>query len=166
MSWWNVCGCRSSCALCTHPSCRGCLWRSTWGWRQCLDRKEVSACHSPPDPLCPREPTPPDGQMKCGQREEHYDEKCNRGKKGRWEVYTPFNHFCIKFSPGLQDHAMNSCQLSRPCLYRHFNILCHSCPIDRRGGNGGIVPDRERGHLWISLSPSSTSYIQHLLPQG
>lgn len=48
------------CVVCTHPSCQDCLWRSTWEWHQCLDRREVSACHSPPDPLCPREPTPPD----------------------------------------------------------------------------------------------------------
>lgn len=58
MSWMYVTA--RMCLLCTHPSCQGCLWRNTWGWRQCLDRREVSVCHSPPDLLCPKEPTPPD----------------------------------------------------------------------------------------------------------
>lgn len=48
------------CVVCTHPSCQGCLWKSTWEWRQCLDKRGVSACRSPPDQLCPTEPTPPE----------------------------------------------------------------------------------------------------------
>lgn len=55
--------CRScatcKCVLCSHLSCRGCLWRSTWGWRQCLDKREVSACHNPPDLQYPTGPAPP-----------------------------------------------------------------------------------------------------------
>lgn len=42
-----------------HPDCQGCRWRSTWGWRRCLGRREASAGRSPPDPLCPTEPVPP-----------------------------------------------------------------------------------------------------------
>lgn len=43
----------------SHPSCRGCPRRNTWGWHQCRGRRGASAGRSPPDPPCPRGPAPP-----------------------------------------------------------------------------------------------------------
>lgn len=83
-AWMCVCVCLSVCVFCTYPSCQGCLWRSTWGWRQCLDRREVWACHSLPDPQCPREPTPPDTCIVGGEgseKDKRNVEKEKRKKK-------------------------------------------------------------------------------------
>lgn len=78
--WMCVGVCVCPCVFFTHPNCQGCLWRSTWGWHQCLDRREVSACHSPPDLLCPREPTPPDMHTLWVERAARRTKEC--GEKG------------------------------------------------------------------------------------
>ena len=45
-------------------NCRGCRWRSTWGWRLCQGRTEASVDRSPLGPPCPTAPTPPGRNQK------------------------------------------------------------------------------------------------------
>lgn len=154
MSWWNVC-------RCTYPSCRGCLWRSTWEWRQCLDRKEVSACHSPPDPLCPREPTPPDGHMKRGQREEQYDVTCDKEAKGEDEKFIlHLITFVLNLVQGcwvmqrtLEAFVCTDILTFMPFLpHRQKRWKWKDCPWQRK-------------RTFMDLTVTK-QYIQHLLPQG
>lgn len=45
-------------------NCRGCRWRSTWGWHLCQGRTEASVGRSPLGPPCPTAPTPPGRNQK------------------------------------------------------------------------------------------------------